>query len=57
MKLIDIFTQYADLEPFFGLEQNFLLIDGNTNKPYNYDDSVNKNVYYCGLVLILYQIK
>lgn len=46
----NIFTQYADLEPFFGLEQEFFIIDPTTNKPYNYtSESVDKNIYYCGI--------
>lgn len=45
-----IFTKNSNLEPLFGLEQEFFMIDKNTKMPFNYtSNSTDKNTYYCGV--------
>jgi glutamine synthetase len=46
---IDIFNKYGYLEPMFGLEQEFFMLDGNTKLPLNYNNDNIKNTYYCGV--------
>lgn len=47
---IEVFNKYNYLEPIFGLEQEFFMIDNVTSNPFNYtDSSINKNTFYCGV--------
>ena len=47
---LQFFNEHSDLLPLYGLEQEFYMIDTNTNEPFNYKPtSVDKNTYYCGV--------
>jgi glutamine synthetase len=44
-----IFNQKLDEEPWFGLEQEYFLIDPTTNKPLGFDESGKQGQYYCSV--------
>ena len=53
-----LFEKYKNLEPMYGLEQEFFMIDANTNLPYGFKkqddetwrpDGEYDNSYYCGV--------
>lgn len=44
-----IFNQKLDEEPWFGLEQEYFLIDPTTNKPLGFDETGKQGQYYCSV--------
>lgn len=55
-KALDIFKKFKDQEPWFGLEQEYFIIDPKTNLPLGFDPDPNSNSnskkqgkYYCGV--------
>ena len=45
----EIFNQKLEEKPWFGLEQEYFLIDPNTNLPLGYDATKTQGQYYCGI--------
>ena len=43
-----IFNEKLEEEPWFGLEQEYFLIDPATNKPLGFDETGKQGQYYCG---------
>jgi glutamine synthetase len=37
---LEIFIKYKDTKPWFGLEQEYFIIDNNTNKPFGFSDNI-----------------
>ncbi len=47
---IDLFSKHLNLEPLFGLEQEFFMIDKDINRPFNYTThNQYDNIFYCGV--------
>lgn len=47
---LEIFIKYKNTKPWFGLEQEYFIIDNNTNKPFGFSDNIEKQGnYYCGI--------
>ena len=44
-----IFNQDLNQEPWFGLEQEYFLIDPKTNEPLGYNKNGNQGQYYCSV--------
>jgi len=45
----NIFNKNLHQEPWFGMEQEYFLIDPYTNKPLGFDGSKRQGQYYCGI--------
>ena len=43
------FNENCNAKPWFGLEQEYFLIDPNTNKPLGFDSCKNQGQYYCSI--------
>tara|TARA_Y100000816_G_C26072994_1_gene564602 strand:- start:399 stop:1511 length:1113 start_codon:yes stop_codon:yes gene_type:complete len=43
------FNKNKDAEPWYGIEQEYFLIDPKTNKPLGFDDSKIQGQYYCSV--------
>ena len=58
-KALDIFKQYEIYAPWFGLEQEYVILMRTNNKPYHFSNNINTNnnsesypkqgKYYCGV--------
>jgi glutamine synthetase len=50
-KAQEIFAQQTELEPMFGLEQEFFMVDKNTNNMVNWAQSnhLGQGTFYCGI--------
>lgn len=44
-----IFNKKLEEEPWFGLEQEYFLIDPTTNKPLGFDETGKQGQYYCSI--------
>ena len=44
-----IFNEKLEEEPWFGLEQEYFLIDPTTNKPLGFDETGKQGQYYCSV--------
>lgn len=44
-----IFQNYLSYEPWFGLEQEYFIMDPNTNKPIGLNENEKQGKYYCGV--------
>jgi len=44
-----IFNQNLDEEPWYGLEQEYFIIDPNSKLPIGYKDTINQGDFYCGV--------
>ena len=44
-----IFNEKLEEEPWFGLEQEYFLIDPATNKPLGFDETGKQGQYYCSV--------
>ena len=45
----EIFKQKLETEPWFGIEQEYFIIDPITNKPLGYDENKTQGQYYCSV--------
>lgn len=45
----EIFNKKLDANPWFGMEQEYFIIDPNTNKPLGYDENKTQGQYYCSV--------
>lgn len=45
----EIFNKKIYAEPWFGIEQEYFIIDPNTNKPLGYDENKTQGQYYCSV--------
>ena len=45
----ELFEQAKDEEPWFGLEQEYFMIDMNTKKPLGFEDAKEQGQYYCSV--------
>jgi glutamine synthetase len=45
----ELFDKKLDEEPWYGIEQEFFLIDNDTNKPLGYKKSGKQGQYYCSV--------
>ena len=45
----ELFEQNKDSQPWFGLEQEYFLIDSITNKPLGFDPSLKQGQFYCSV--------
>ena len=46
---LEIFIKYKNTKPWFGLEQEYFIIDNNTNKPFGFSEDIVVGNYYCGI--------
>lgn len=46
---LEIFIKYKNTKPWFGLEQEYFIIDNNTNKPFGFSENIVVGNYYCGI--------
>lgn len=46
---LEIFIEYKNTKPWFGLEQEYFIIDNNTNKPFGFSENIVVGNYYCGI--------
>lgn len=44
-----IFNEKLEEEPWFGLEQEYFIIDNNSNQPLGYEESKNQGQFYCSV--------
>ena len=52
--LVDLFNQVKNEEPWFGIEQEYIIYDSLTRKPYNWEGRIEESVgmqgpYYCSV--------
>lgn len=45
----EIFNNDLDASPWYGIEQEYFLIDPKTNKPLGYDETKSQGQYYCSV--------
>lgn len=45
----EIFNKKLDAEPWFGMEQEYFIIDPITNKPLGYNENKTQGQYYCSV--------
>lgn len=51
-KALKTFLKYESMEPWFGLEQEYFIINPETNKPLGFDNNINpepQGKYYCSV--------
>jgi len=45
----NIFNLDLEKKPWYGIEQEYFIIDNNTNKPYGFDENNEQGQYYCSI--------
>jgi glutamine synthetase len=44
----NIFTKYLEMRPWYGLEQEYFILDPKTNLPLGYEEGKRQGTHYCG---------
>ena len=54
----EVFKMYLNEEPWYGIEQEFFMIDNKTQKPlgFNIDGSLKDNIVVLVLVIVMVEI-
>jgi glutamine synthetase len=56
-KALNIFNKNEELEPWFGIEHEYFIIDPKTNLPLGFTHGLvpsSQGIYYCGVGLMLF---